>query len=162
MNTIVEMRNELRHMKEGQAKVVQDILDQAMEALDRVWREHMEAAFCGEKTEIVKKTQFNTRVLPDTKEKATKLAAQHGVSQGSIVDRAIEQLGNTPLFRRDRACVRLCVTRDRDQFIAWCIANDVPEFAALDEWEGFLEEFDTGGDAADLDATLKGAMEVLA
>lgn len=109
------------------------------------------------------KIQFNTRVLPSTIAKATKLAAQHGVSQGSIVDRAIEQLGNTPLFRRDRACVRLCVTHhDRDQFIAWCIANEVPEYAALDEWEGFLEAFDTDGDSADLDATQKGALEVLA
>ncbi len=110
----------------------------------------------------MKKKQFNTRVLPSTIAKATKLAAQHGVSQGSIVDRAIEQLGNMPLFRRDRACVRLCVTRDRDQFIAWCIANGVPEFATLNEWEGFLEAFDTEGDSADLDATQKGALEVLA
>lgn len=106
--------------------------------------------------------QFNVRVLPDTVVKVARLTAQRGVSQGAIVAEAIRLLDNAQNIGRHRACAQLGLTDcDHRNFVHWCIKNDVPPTATLDEWEGFLEEFDTGGDAADLDATQKGAMEVL-
>lgn len=41
----------------------------------------------------------------------------------------------------------------RDEFHAWCKANDVPAYNAFDAWRNYGIAFETDGDAADLIAT---------
>lgn len=108
-------------------------------------------------------SQLNVRLWNADIETIKRLAKKRHVSQAVIVAEAIRLLASTPRYRRDRACVRLCVTHDdRERFIAWCVDNEVPLFATLPEWENYLLAFDTRGDSADLDATQKDALGVLA
>lgn len=99
------------------------------------------------------KRQFNTWVPDETIEQVKALANERGSSQSAIVIEAINRMATTPRFRRDRACTKLGITADRAEFVQWCIDNEVPLFGTLAEWESYLEQFDTGGDSADLHAT---------
>lgn len=107
--------------------------------------------------------QLNVRLLNADIEIVRQMAKKRHVSQAVVVAEAIRLLGNAQDVWRYEACTRLGMTKnaDRQQFTLWCIENEVPPSATLDEWQSYLESFETSGDAADLAATQKDALGVL-